>query len=59
MAGYFFVWRNFFSQNIIIGTIAAIVISLIFALLYREDLVKFFNIIKGGKEDSEIKEIGK
>ncbi len=42
---FFIVWRLFFSINTISGTIVAIAASLIFLVLYKEDL-KRFSIVK-------------
>lgn len=46
MAAFMIVWRLFFSTNIEIGTIGAVIATLIYVSLYRRDLEKVFDIIK-------------
>lgn len=43
---YIVVWRLMFSNKILIGTISAIIISIIMIFLYKEDLKRLFTIIK-------------
>lgn len=37
--GYMLVWRFFFSSNTLVGTFAAVVISAVFIVLYKKDLM--------------------
>lgn len=43
---YIVVWRLMFSNKVIIGTISAIIISIIMIFLYKEDLKKLSTMIK-------------
>lgn len=52
MAGFVLLWRLFFYDRIFIGTLAAIVLSVVMLLLYRSDLRKLWNMIK---KESELK----
>ena len=47
MGSYMLGWRVYFSKNIIMGTILAIIITVIFAYLYKDDLLKIFKGIRG------------
>lgn len=46
---YIIVWRLMFSNKILIGTISAIIVSIIMLFLYREDLKRLFAMIKKKK----------
>lgn len=46
---YIIVWRLMFSNKILIGTISAIIVSIIMFFLYREDLKRLFAMIKKKK----------
>lgn len=46
MAVFMIVWRLFFSTNIVIGTIGAVIVALFYVFLYRRDWVKVFDIIR-------------
>lgn len=46
---YIIVWRLMFSNKILIGTISAIIVSIIMLFLYREDLKRLLAMIKKKK----------
>lgn len=46
---YIVAWRFMFSNKILIGTISAIVVSIIMIFLYREDLKRLLTMIKKKK----------
>ena len=46
MAMYFVAWRLFIRNNFLIGTVAAVTISLIFGWLYRKELIEVFGKIR-------------
>lgn len=52
MALYMILWRLLFNNIIILGTIAAVVLSGILCLLYQNDLLKLFNALKNRKAAS-------
>lgn len=52
MAGFMLMWRLLFSSNLLVGTIAAILISTIMVFLYREELGKIVRMIKSRKENA-------
>lgn len=49
MVIYIIAWRLMFSNKILIGTISAIIVSIIMLFLYREDLKKLLAMIKKKK----------
>lgn len=46
MAIYIILWRLFLDQNVILGTMFAIIVSLIFIFFYRKDLIKFISMLQ-------------
>ena len=46
MMVYMIIWRLFFSDNTILGTFFAIIATVIFVLIYKNDLKKFAGMIK-------------
>lgn len=46
---YIIAWRLMFSNKILIGTISAIIVSIIMIFLYREDLKRLLAMIKKKK----------
>lgn len=50
MFAYMICWRLLFPSNYIIGTIIAIVVSIIWILLYKDDIMGFINKIKYRKD---------
>lgn len=46
MAVYIVLWRLFLNQNVILGTLFAIIVSLIFIFFYRKDLIRFISILQ-------------
>lgn len=51
MTGFMIMWRLLFSGSILVGTIAAILISAIMVFLYREELRRIVSMIKSRKEN--------
>lgn len=52
MISYLTIWRLFFAEQLIIGTILAAMLSLIYIFLYRIDIKQFYVAIqKGGKNE--------
>ena len=49
MVIFMIIWRVFFSNSTIIGTLAAIVVTIIWGILYRDELKMILNFIKKGK----------
>ena len=49
MAGFMIVWRLVFSDIIIIGTLAAFVMTIIMLLLYKKEIKKLIGMIKNRK----------
>lgn len=49
MTIYMILWRIFFSNNTMVGTFMAMIVSAVFVFLYREDLKKFIVMIKNRK----------
>lgn len=49
MGAYMIIWRTFLATNTLMGTLLAMIISLFFLFLYREDLGKFAGMMKGRK----------
>lgn len=41
------IWRIHFSRNILAGTLAALIVSIIYFLLYHADLKKLYDMLKG------------
>ena len=46
MAVFIFLWRLLFSKQILIGTIAAVLFTIEMLFLYRNDLIKLYQMIK-------------
>lgn len=46
MIVFMILWRLFFSSQIIIGTVAAVILSVLLVFLYRQDIIKIIHIIK-------------
>ena len=46
MAVYMIIWRIFFSDRVIIGTISAVIVTLVFAILYKDDIKRFFETVR-------------
>ena len=46
MFAYFVIWRIFINSNYIVGTVAAIIVSLVFLFLYREEIGMVINKVK-------------
>lgn len=44
MAVFMLIWRVFFPNNTVIGTVMAVGVSIIFAIIYKNDVKKLFNI---------------
>lgn len=44
---YLVIWRISFSANIVIGTISALVITIIYIWLYRKDIYSFLKLVRG------------
>lgn len=50
MTGFIIIWRLIFSDQIIIGTIAALTLTIVLILLYKNDLMNLIHIIKNRKD---------
>lgn len=50
MAAFMLIWRLLFSNNLIIGTVAAVAVSCLIVILYKDDLQKLIHMIKRRKE---------
>ncbi len=48
MLVYFVIWRIFINSNYIVGTVAAILVSLVFLFLYRKEIGMLLGKMKGG-----------
>lgn len=46
MVIYFFLWRICFSANVVMGTIFAMIVVIVYVFLYREDFKSFFNLLR-------------
>ena len=49
MAGFMMVWRLLFSDMIIVGTIGAVVVTIMMLLLYHDEIKRIISIIKNKK----------
>ena len=49
MAGFMIIWRLFFSDLLIVGTIAAVIATVMMVFLYQEELKNICNLIKNRK----------
>ncbi len=49
MAGFMIAWRLLFSNLIIIGTVVAVVVMIVMAFLYRQEIKKIMDMIKNRK----------
>ena len=49
MAGFVITWRLLFSNLVFVGTVAAVLVMIVMALLYWEEIKKTMNIVKNGK----------
>lgn len=49
MAIFILVWRCFFPSNLVLGTIGAILVTVIFIFLYKNDITSLFSTIKKHK----------
>ena len=50
MAAYMIIWRICISDKVLIGTIAATLITVVMLWLYREDLSKFVRMINSKRK---------
>lgn len=50
MLGFMMIWRWLFSNRIIIGTLAALIFTVVMFLLYKNDLLKMYRMIKNRKQ---------
>lgn len=46
MTAYFILWRQFIPSNVAVGTLSAVIITVIFCLFYRKDVKKLLTMIK-------------
>ncbi len=49
MALYMIVWRLYFYDNVLVATLIAIIVSIVWAFIYRKDLKNLFDMIKKQK----------
>lgn len=52
MTAYIIIWRAFFHENPVIGTVIAVIVVLAFCFLYKRDLFKAVEMIKKWKKDA-------
>lgn len=50
MTSYIIAWRLYFSDNVLVGTIVALIITIVLLLLYTSELKKVFVVIKKRKK---------
>lgn len=53
MAIFFILWRILFSDNLVVGTIVAFIVSAFMIMLYKNDVMKFVAIIRNRKVQKE------
>ena len=46
MTAYFILWRQFIPDNVAVGTLSAVIITVIFCLFYRKDVKRLLTMIK-------------
>lgn len=53
MVGFIVIWRLCFSTQVVVGTIAAVLLTITLALIYRSDLKKIIDILKRRKANGK------
>ena len=46
MSAYFILWRQFIPSNVAVGTLSAVITTVIFCLFYRKGVKKLLTMIK-------------
>jgi O-antigen/teichoic acid export membrane protein len=50
MVGYIVAWRLLFSNGTLLGTVVAVIFTIVICLIYRDDVIKVFNMVKGNRK---------
>ena len=50
MISYLAIWRIFIKNNYILGTVLAIIISIVFAFYYKKEILKIVNMLRKEKK---------